>query len=204
VNLIREKNLKTPVIVGHQGGAYLALRLALDHPDHIRGAVVLNGLLYAPMPSEKDPSGKLTPELRKTMAEVFLPIELFPRPSRECFTKYWENMGGTMSKDPKRNLQLAQNGGKSDAHLTWDYGAELITTDLSNEIMQLKIPTLVIPSITDPKTPSTAVTQWKTVQSESVNVIPMENVGTFAMDDNPELFDKLLLEFVMNHKVAKN
>ena len=197
MNLIRKENLQAPIILGHQGGAYLALRLALDYPHNIGAAVVLNGLLYSPMViSKDDPSGKLTPELRDRIAKLFLPIELFPRPSRECFSKYWENIGGTMSKDPQRNLQLAQNGGKSDAHLTWDYGAELMTTDLSNEITQLKTRTLVIPSITDPKQPNAAVTQWKTVKSELVKIVPMENVGTFSVDDSPEQFDKLLLDFV--------
>jgi pimeloyl-ACP methyl ester carboxylesterase len=198
VNLIEKEKLKAPVIIGHQGGSYLAMRLALDFPDKIRSAVVLNGLVYAPLSSPKDPTGKLTPERRNQVAKVFLPIELFPRPSRECFSKYWQNMGGTMSTDPKRNLELAQNAGKSDAHLTWDYGAELYTTDLSNEISGLKIPVLVIPSVTDPKktSPNPAVDQWKTFPTQSIKVIPMENVGTFPVDDNPELFDKMILDFV--------
>jgi pimeloyl-ACP methyl ester carboxylesterase len=206
VNLIKKEKLEAPVIIGHQGGSYLAMRLALDYPEKIRGAVVLNGLLYAPMPNAKDPTGKLTLELRDQIAKVFLPIELFPRPSSECFAKYWQNIGGTMSTDPKRNLELAQNGGKSDAHLTWDYGAELYTTDLSNEISNLKIPILVIPAVTDPKktSPNPAVDQWKSAQANNVKVIPMENVGTFPVDDNPELFDKLILDFVSTGKTAKN
>ncbi len=197
LNLIQKENLKAPIVLGHQAGAYLALRLALDHPQNIRAVVVLNGLLYSPMViSKDDPSGKLTPEFRDRLAKLFLPIELFPRPSRECFSKYWQNVGGTMSKDPQRNLQLAQNGGKSDAHLTWDYGAELMTTDLSAEITELKIPALVIPSITDPKEKPHSITQWKAVEISSVKIVPVENVGTFALDDKPEFIDKVIRDFI--------
>ncbi|HSE41129.1 MAG TPA: alpha/beta hydrolase [Acidobacteriota bacterium] len=206
INLIQKENLKAPIILGHQGGAYLALRIALDHPESVSGAVVLNGLLYAPMMLSKDPTGKLTPELRHQVAKLFMPIELFPRPSRDCFAKYWQSMAGSMSKDQQHNLQLAQIGGNSDAHLTWDYGAELLTTDLTNEMDQLKIPTLVVSSIPDPKktSPNSAVDQWKIVHNPSVKVVTMENVGTFPVDDDPKSFDKMILDFAATKSETAN
>jgi (E)-2-((N-methylformamido)methylene)succinate hydrolase len=46
LNLLDAKSVDSAYVVGHSGGALLALRLALDHPDRVRGLVVVCGAGY--------------------------------------------------------------------------------------------------------------------------------------------------------------
>lgn len=196
VSLIRKEKLKSVVLVGHQAGAYLALRMALDHPEVIRAAVILNGLLYAPMQTSKDPSGNVTMDYRLKIAKVFLPIELFPTSTHECLVKSWLNAPGLPPNDAGR--QLAEIAATSDRDTVWDYSAELFTTDLTDEIPKLKVPVLVVPASSAPgqnsKTP--AELQWSTVASPMLKVTPIENSGAFVLQENPTALDRLILEFL--------
>lgn len=196
LSLIRKEQLKKVVLVGHQAGAYLALRMSLDHPELIRAAVILNGLLYAPMQTSKDPSGKVTMDLRLKIAKVFLPIELLPIPTHECLVKSWLNTPGLPANDAGR--QLAEIAATSDRDTVWDYSAELFTTDLTDEIPKLKVPVLVVPAVSAPAQSSktSAELQWSTVASPLLKVTPIENAGPFVLQENPTALDRLILEFL--------
>jgi pimeloyl-ACP methyl ester carboxylesterase len=46
LRLLDTKSVDSAYVVGHSGGALLALRLALDHPDRVRGLVTICGAGY--------------------------------------------------------------------------------------------------------------------------------------------------------------
>lgn len=46
LQLLDEKAVDSAYVVGHSGGALLALRLALDHPERVRGLVMVCGAAY--------------------------------------------------------------------------------------------------------------------------------------------------------------
>jgi 3-oxoadipate enol-lactonase len=46
VRLLDAKSVDSAYLVGHSGGALLALRLALDHPERVRGLVMICGAAY--------------------------------------------------------------------------------------------------------------------------------------------------------------
>jgi pimeloyl-ACP methyl ester carboxylesterase len=48
MNLIRQENLKGPVLVGHSLGGHIALRLLEEHPDLFAGAVIVDETPYFP------------------------------------------------------------------------------------------------------------------------------------------------------------
>ena len=48
MNLIRQENLKSPVLVGHSLGGHIALRLLEEHPDLFAGAVIVDETPYFP------------------------------------------------------------------------------------------------------------------------------------------------------------
>jgi pimeloyl-ACP methyl ester carboxylesterase len=201
MNLMKREKLDRPVLLGHQAGAYLAMRTALDHSDVIGKVVVLNGLLYAPMSTASKPAGDWSLSERKVMANFFLPIELFPKPSTECYRDYLQSFASMLCKDPERARSLTAAAAQSDAHIVWDYYAELLTTDLSSDISKLRTPLLVIPSVPDdglPKTPMSQVPvkQWEAVKSSSIRVVPFENTRALATEDSPEKLDQILLEFL--------
>jgi 3-oxoadipate enol-lactonase len=45
-HLLEEKSIETMYLVGHSAGSFLALRFALDHPDRVRGLVMISGAGY--------------------------------------------------------------------------------------------------------------------------------------------------------------
>jgi pimeloyl-ACP methyl ester carboxylesterase len=51
------------VLGGHSMGAYVAARLAAEHPDRVSSLVVVDGGLPIPVPSDKDPDELLTSTL---------------------------------------------------------------------------------------------------------------------------------------------
>jgi pimeloyl-ACP methyl ester carboxylesterase len=46
LRLLEAKSVDSAYVVGHSGGALLALRLALDHPGRVRGLVMISGSAY--------------------------------------------------------------------------------------------------------------------------------------------------------------
>ncbi len=46
LRLLDTKRVDSAYLVGHSGGALLALRLALDHPQRVRGLVMISGAAY--------------------------------------------------------------------------------------------------------------------------------------------------------------
>ena len=194
MNLIRKEKLKNVVLVGHQGGAYLALRMALDHPEIVKSAISLNGLLYAPMSASKT----LTKAERLKMVHDFFPIELFPRPGYQCLVKAWMAYPAMLSNDTARAKQIAETASKSDAHVVWDHYAELFATDLTDEITGVKVPVLAVAPVPDPaqSEKSLAVGQWKNLQAPMVKFRIIENSGPFVMQDNPQALDLAIREFL--------
>ena len=204
LQLIKKENLKHPWIIGMQGGAYLALRVALDYPERVGGVVVLNGLLYAPMQLSGPPK-PISKEKRAAASKMFGPVELLPLPSESCYGKYLKIYATYYSKDAELGNAAAQDAAKSEPHLSWDYFSELLTTDLSDEIGKLKMPLLVIPSIPDAnapgKTPGDPVSlyQWKDLKMPNLKIVPLKDTRAFATVDNPQLLDQTISEFINAH-----
>lgn len=194
LNLMSKENLTKVVLVGHQGGAYLALRIALDHPDRVRAVISLNGLLYAPMSASKT----LTKEDRLKMVKAFFPIELFPRPGHDCLVKAWDMFPSMLSNDAARAHKIAELAAASDAHVVWDHYAELFATDLTDEIPNLKVPLLAVAAVADPAQAqkTLSVTQWQGVQSPMVKAQTIDNSGPFIMQDNPQALDRAIHDFI--------
>ena len=201
LNLMKREKLVKPVLIGHQAGAYLAMRTALDHPGLIGKVVVLNGLLYAPMPSASNPIGNRTVAERSQLSKSFLPVELFPRPSQECYNKFLQSYASMYSKDPERGKQIVRSVSQSDAHMVWEYYVELMTTDLTEDLKRLSNPMLVIPSVPDAemaKMPmmQAAMKQWGEINHPSIRVVPFENSRAMVMDDDAAKLDSVVREFV--------
>jgi pimeloyl-ACP methyl ester carboxylesterase len=64
ISLIEKNRLNKPVVVGMATSSYLATRLAVNHPDKIRAAVVIDGNVYATFRSLANPDYPATLEER--------------------------------------------------------------------------------------------------------------------------------------------
>ena len=202
LDLITKQKLDHPLVLGHQAGAYLAMKLALKHPEHIRGAIVLNGLLYAPLPGVQQ---KVSLQERAAIVNSWTPVELFPNSTTTQYRTFLSQYAPWFCKDEQRQKNLADLAAKSGPVTWWNYYAELSTTDLSGDIKSLKRPMLVLPSIYDSALPGyetykTTLAQWNplehSVSSLPITVIRMEDCRGYAMEDQPAKMDDAIRNWV--------
>ena len=195
LRLMAEQKINRPYILGHQAGAYLAMRLALNRPQLVRGAIVLNGLLYAPVAGIPQ---NATASERARIVNSWTPVELFPNPSESMYRGFMLQFSAWNCKNKQRQESLAVLAAKSGSHAWWNYFAELATTDLSAEIKAVKLPMLVLPSIHDPESPGfetskVTLEQWKgldhSTSSLPITVVPIEDCRGYATEDQPAKLD---------------
>jgi hypothetical protein len=91
--------------------------------------------------------------------------------------------------------------GNSTSHTWWNYYAELMTTDLSDQMKSSKVPMLVLPSIHDKESPGNSssqmtVEQWKDFAkanpSAPIQITLMEDSRSYATEDQPEKLDQVI------------
>jgi pimeloyl-ACP methyl ester carboxylesterase len=217
LDLLNRENLREAVVLGTGGGAYFSAALAARHPDRIRAAVVVNGLMYAPLRSPADPNFPATREERIAASRRSAPIELtplfWPPASREAFRALienppqgtgWGNPMGATSRDTERTIEWALDAFTPEG--VWRqsrYLAELGATDLTGELMTLKRPLLVIASIHDHGSPGSGgsvIAQWTELKLRApqapVTIATVADARTYVQLDAPERFDQALADFL--------
>jgi pimeloyl-ACP methyl ester carboxylesterase len=201
LNLISQKKINHPVVLGHQAGAYLAMKVALSHPNQVRGAIVLNGLLYMTHPSIP---ANASPEDRAKIVNSWIPVDLFPKPTREQYRNFYLQMASWLCKDKTRQQRLVDLLSSSSSSTWWNYFAELATTDFSDPIKNLKVPLLIVPSVYDSpdqfKGSEVAVQQWQSFHQSKlpITIIPMENCRAYATEDQPAKLDEAIHRWTGN------
>ena len=76
--------LERAVLVGHSLGAYAVARLAADHPDRVRGAVLVDGGLTNPGLEDVDPEPFLASFLGPALARLEMTFE-----TRDAYHDWW-------------------------------------------------------------------------------------------------------------------
>jgi pimeloyl-ACP methyl ester carboxylesterase len=198
LDLITKQKIDHPFILGHQAGSYLAMKLAIEKPQFVRGAIVLNGLLYAEIPGIEKTA---THEQRSAIANSWTPVELFPTPSQERYRSFIEQGQAWFCKDKAQQAKFAELASKDKPSTWWNYFGELATTNLSNDIKSLKVPMLVLPSVHDKESPGfqnnkVALDQWRpldhSVSSLPITVVSMEDCRAYATEDQPQKLDEVI------------
>lgn len=146
VTLIEKQKLNKPVLVGINASVYLVTRLAADHPEKCRAAVILNGLVFMIMTSPTNPTKPITFDERqnagKQPVSTGLLQELLPlsRPTREYLDEQLKTLPA--ARNPlainTRNEALMKSyfvsfGSGTDLR-SYRYVSELSTTDLTADL----------------------------------------------------------------------
>jgi pimeloyl-ACP methyl ester carboxylesterase len=202
INLIQQEHIDRPFVLGHQAGSYLAMRIALEHPDRIRGAIVLNGLLFATFPGMPE---RATIEERVRYVNSLTPIELFPIPSSESFFRVMMQSCSWYCKKKERQEFIIRLMSRQKPWVWWNYFAELATTDLSVQMKTLKAPMLVLPSIYDKESAGyqqskVTMDQWDPLDHANSNlpiaVVRMEDCRSYATEDQPAKLDESIQRWI--------
>src|SRR6185436_19852836 len=223
LGLIEKNKLDKPVVVGLNSSSYLALRLALENPDKVRAAVVLDGQAYTTFRSLANPDYPATlterPEvLLKQPGAIgligeFLPLMIASREAAEARIKALPPAQLTQFAASVHDIERAR-ALAIDAFSTADpraarYNAELFSTDLTGALKDLKVPLLAIPAVPDDNSPgqgSATPSQWYEIKLKypaiPLTVVPFENTRSYIHEDAPQEFDAALAAFLAGKPVT--
>lgn len=82
--LIEALELDRPLVVGHSLGAYVCARLAAEHPERVRGVVLVDGGLEIPGTEGVDPQEFVRAFLGPALARLRMRFE-----SRDAYRQWW-------------------------------------------------------------------------------------------------------------------
>jgi pimeloyl-ACP methyl ester carboxylesterase len=182
------------VVVGHSLGGVLALKLAIDHPDHVDRLVILDALPYLPAAF----AAGATVESVKAQAEQTR--QLILSQSAESFRASQERALAMMTNHSERVPTLVEWSLASDRRALADAYYELFTTDLRNDIAKIKAPTLVLVpwDVSQPQDTATTLDtyrkQYAPLASAQVKLI--KGSRHFLMFDQPIATNWAIDEFL--------
>ena len=201
------------------GSSYLATRLALDHPDKIRGAVVLDGIIYTAFRSPANPDYPATkeewPRLLATLPGANGMIaELLPKvmPSREAAEARFKTGPAPATAgnvhDLDRARALATKAAIESDPRAYQYNAELFRANLSKDLSALKVPLLAITTMQDDNSPNQGFpspAEWAEVKLRSphipLTVVQFDNTRSYITEEAPQELDKAMEAFLAGKRV---
>jgi pimeloyl-ACP methyl ester carboxylesterase len=124
-----------PVVIGHSLGGYLAIRIAEEHSDLIRGAIAIDGL---PVFSGMD---TLSPQARAGLASQIAAQIKSSTP--EAFKSAQRQQIAYMTKPANVDTALTFSQG-ADQSATATYMQEMLAGDLRPQLAQITVPLLEI------------------------------------------------------------
>jgi pimeloyl-ACP methyl ester carboxylesterase len=177
-----------PVIIGHSMGGILAIRLAEEHSDLIRGAIAIDGLpVFAGME-------KMTPEARATAAAAAGDRIASATPAQ--FAKGQQAQLGYLTKPPNVATAASFSQG-ADIKATGTYMTELMSSDLRPNLSHITVPFLEIGPFDatldpmNPYSPQTTLAQKQAyyqslfVGDPTAQVVMIDDSRHFVMLDQP-------------------
>lgn len=217
INLIEKNKISKPVVIGIAASSFLATRLAINHPDKFRAAIVIDGNVYTAFRSLANPDYPATLEERPDvlmkqpgaigMISEFLPVLLPSRESAETRIKALPPAQLTQFfagiREIERARALAIDAAAGSDPRAYRYNVEMFASDLSGGLKNLKVPLLAIPAIHDDNSPGQggpAPSQWYEAKMKypaiPLTIVPFENTRTYVIEDAPQEFDRAIESFL--------
>jgi pimeloyl-ACP methyl ester carboxylesterase len=148
VKLIDDKKLDRPILVGHHMlGDHYAMRIALDHPEKVRGVVVIAGMPSMAFGARgQNEPGK--PVKTATLEQRRQMVQSFFAPFYKTVTeKMWQAgsyQARMLCRDATRAAQLFDQQVSVPIPTQLGYFFEYETTDLELDLGKLAVPLLVV------------------------------------------------------------
>jgi pimeloyl-ACP methyl ester carboxylesterase len=190
--------IENPVVIGHSLGGTLAIALAEEHPERLKGIVAVDGLPVSP------PVSDATPQQREAMAAQLAGMYTSLSKADE-FSAEENYMSAIGTNKPELVEPAARLVARSDpkAIAAWLY--EDLTNDLRPNLSKITIPFLeIMPYNPSDAVPPYAYTQEQTLAfynslvagAPKVTVVAVAPARHFVMFDQPEAFYKVITRFL--------
>lgn len=199
LQLIEQRHIDRPVLVGHSLGGTLALRFAGEHAALISGAVAVDGLPIFPGMDRVDVAQRQAiAERSRTQMAAMTPAQF-----QAAALAYMQHVGVI---DPKLAEQYAPMNARSDIAATAGYAAEDMAADYRPLLKQADVPILEIspyhaPDFAKPplqlrEAQKTAYYQSLLADAPHAKVVSIAPSRHFVMLDQPTKFQQALDDFL--------
>lgn len=176
---IRSRRLHDPIIVGHSMGGFIAYWIASYHPDLVGPVIIVDA---SPALSGGLDEAK---ELRTRWKDAS--DDQYVAQIRAAFM--------SMTKVPKRMAPVIDEIVRSDRRSIGEAIYEMVTTDLTDHVGDIKAPVLVVAA--DGPLQKRIRDQTDAIPDHQVVVVP--NTRHFVMWDDPTAFYKVIDKFLADH-----
>ena len=142
--LIADEHLSDIVVVGHwMTGTQLAVRLAINHPDKVKGVILLTGAPRFNVTDTNYAKFYDTYEKRIATMDKFMGARWFKFVTRETWddNNYYPT---DYAVHPVMGLRLWREAARPPLHVWVRYLCEFESQDLTRDIGKLKVPTLIL------------------------------------------------------------
>lgn len=209
LNLIRKEKLTKPIIIAErQPAAQAAIELAIEHPDQIRGVVLVGTNLVQSFFSPKDPTRK-TP-LAFSDRAGFVDESWAAKWFKYVTPETWKNGDLAMqllSVDPARALTAWDELESAPLEIKVRYLCEFWASDVTRGFDKLKVPVLaLVPGfdekfLNDPANgfaKAAFLDSWETLvpKNPQLELLRIPNARMLVLDDQPKLSDEAIARFV--------
>ncbi|MDO8677838.1 MAG: alpha/beta hydrolase [Acidobacteriota bacterium] len=200
---LREQTIQKAVIVGHSLGGFLAFWIGATAPDLVGGIVAVDGVPFLPA------LGNASASVESTKGQADQIKAIYASLSTEQLVAQSRMAMRTMITAPADVERAVAWVAKSDAKTTGLAVAEIMATDLRNDVAAISVPTLLIaalggaPEAMRPTMAKSYTAQVSRIKSS--RVVMAEKARHFIMFDDPSFLFSTLDEFLASYRQsAKN
>ncbi len=185
-----------PVVVGHSLGATMALWIGATAPEAVAAIVAVDGVPFL--------TALARPEVTEAEARASAESLYAMMAAMDRGTFRAQNRGAltAMVTDPEEFERVARLSAGSDPETVARAMAELLSTDLRDEMGRLQAPVLMLAAGISPLGSAEAVAEAYGAQLAAAPRSRVEVIAGarhFLMLDRPEVFDALVLPFLAAH-----
>lgn len=197
---ISENLDKKPILIGHSLGGFLSLSIASSYPDLVEKIIVVDSYPFMSSASNPNATVKTSIPQAKMMKNLVL------NSSNEQFKQQQEMMIPTMVSDTNHSKTVVEWSMQSDRNTFAQAMYELMTTDLRNDVENIKVPILVLGSwfggknygITKEQVFSTYKSQLSKANNYDIKIA--ETAKHFIMLDEPKWCLNSIKNFINNEE----
>ena len=192
---IRDKQLEKPAIIGHSLGGFLALRLAIDHPQQSGKLIIVDslpalGAVQLPSITKEQLQG-MAAQMRTAMRAQ----------DDATFAANQQRSVASMASKPEDVARILDWGKRSDRNSVADAMASLMGTDLRQDVARIASPTLVLGTWIAykdyaPRAATEAVFRSQYQQLPGVRIVMAETARHFIMYDDPDWLHGQIEQFL--------
>ena len=195
--MLDDKHIDKPVVIGHSLGGTLAIKLGEEHPERLRAIVAVDGLPVFPMLAGKSPQDR-----QAAAAQMAAAIgSQTPEQALAYERKFMSTIG---TRDADLVEPVAQLQAKSDPAAVAAWAKEDLGGDLRPGLSKITVPVMEVMPF-DPATAaamgftqaqSVAFYQSLVAGTPKVQVVAIAPARHFAMLDQPDAFYATVTQFL--------